>query len=90
MGRKTYLLLNYELESSVLKLYFQTYTPDIVVQIIKKKRIPWRKAIQQVTDCLYREQTLKNGTRTVPVVKNFIHRLDVVIDRKGCHLEHFL
>lgn len=71
-----------EQASSVLELYYQTQTPDIVVQIFKKK-LPWGKTTQQAIRSLNSETTDKNWIRTVAVIRKFIRRLDIVIDKKN-------
>lgn len=83
-----------EQASSVLELYYQTQTPDIVVQIFKKK-LPWGKTTQQAIRSLNSETTDKNWIRTVAVIRKFIRRLDIVIDKKkmtsfGAHSLIFL
>lgn len=82
-----------EQASSVLELYYQTQTPDIVVQIFKKK-LPWGKTTQQAIRSLNSETTDKNWIRTVAVIRKFIRRLDIVIGKKmtsfGAHSLIFL
>lgn len=82
-----------EQASSVLELYYQTQTPDIVVQIFKKK-LPWGKTTQQAIRSFNSETTDKNWIRTVAVIRKFIRRLDIVIDKKmtsfGAHSLIFL
>lgn len=82
-----------EQASSVLELYYQTQTPDIVVHIFKKK-LPWGKTTQQAIRSLNSETTDKNWIRTVAVIRKFIRRLDIVIDKKmtsfGAHSLIFL
>lgn len=73
--------------SFVLKLYFQTLTPNIAVRIMKK-RIPWGKTTQQAADSLNSEKIWENVIRTVVIVRIFTHLINVVIDKERRHLEY--
>lgn len=71
---------------SVLKLYliYQTQNPVIVIQIIKKNEYPGKKrSTQQATDLW-----IVGWFEKMDTMHWLMWNFDVVIDQKGCHLEH--